>query len=59
MGTTIKGSVPSFSKKTPLPSNVKDTVHKSGNPGGTLGKLKGLTGTNYKVGDVSQSRKKG
>ena len=59
MGTTTKGSVPSHNKKTPLPSNVKDTVHKDGNPGGTLGALKGKTGTNYKVGDLSQSKKKG
>ena len=59
MGTTTKGSIPKGIYKNPLPKQVKDTVHKNGNPGGTLGKLKGLTGTNYKVGDLSQSKKKG
>jgi hypothetical protein len=59
MGTTTKGSVPSHNKSMPLPKNVKDTVHKNGNPGGTLGALKGKTGTNYKVGDVTQSKGKG
>jgi len=59
MGTTTKGSIPTHNNKMPLPSNVKDTVHKNGSPGGTLGALKGKLKVNYNVGNVSQAKKKG
>ena len=55
MGNTVKGAIIKNNTKTVKPSNVKDTRASIGST--TMGKLKGITGKKYDVGDTSVRKK--